>query len=241
MVTSQSKALGFSSLEVVFSMTAFLLMWIGSLRCNFVQFNVISGYSEPLSLQFGMWRLRTWTFAATVDAAYLIEGCGSYPDGIDIDPSWKAARAFSIMAFIFGLFVLIGSCVAGCAIISDRGIKTYGVLAPGYLLTAIFQGLTLLLLNSNVCRDNGLVKEAMDLTRVTFTDVCSIGQGAKLIISATVFWFAAAFTSFAARHFEKAESGVVEEEEEQGDNLEKPEELKAEQAESGQAGEEVPQ
>jgi len=75
---------------------------------------------------------------------------------------------------------------------SDAG-KTTGRVAPFYLLTAICQGLTLLFLNSQMCKDNSLLSEG---TSVVWPESCSLGTGANCIISATVFWFAAAASSF---------------------------------------------
>ena len=80
-------------------------------------------------------------------------------------------------------------------------------MAPAYLLTAIFQGLTLLLLNSNACLNNSLVQdlEEGDLQDITFPDTCSLGQGANLVIAATSLWFAAGVASYAAHKAEKEE------------------------------------
>ena len=43
------------ALETTFAVTAFILMWIGSIRCNFIKFTDTAGTSEPVSLQFGIW------------------------------------------------------------------------------------------------------------------------------------------------------------------------------------------
>ena len=75
-----------------------------------------------------------------------------------------------------------------------------------YLLTSITQGLTLLLLSSNACNSNVLTGlGGPSLSNVSFEDTCSISTGAKLVISATVFWFSAAVASFFAHRAEKAE------------------------------------
>ena len=60
---------------------------------------------------------------------------------------------------------------------------------------AIFQGLTLLFLDSAVCKaeTNPLLSEGGSLS---WPDTCAISSGAKYFISATVFWVAAAVSSF---------------------------------------------
>ena len=66
-----------------------------------------------------------------------------------------------------------------------------GRVAPLYLLTAVFQGLTLLFLNSKACTNNPLVQ----FGSLDWQETCSISAGAKCFISAMVFWFAAAVSS----------------------------------------------
>ncbi|KAL7532980.1 hypothetical protein ACHAXR_007656, partial [Thalassiosira sp. AJA248-18] len=191
---------------MMFCITAFLLMWIGSMRCDFIQFKDESGIAadNPPTLQFGMWRYQSYTYAVNVDGAFIFETCNYYPNYQEIDPTWKTAQAFSILAFIFGIFVLVGACAFACTIDGEDNFLTKSWLAPAlYLTTAIFQGLSLLLLSSNACNKNLVVKTANQTTFAQFPDTCSLNTGANLIISATVMWFAAAFASFAARKIER--------------------------------------
>jgi hypothetical protein len=58
---------------------------------------------------------------------------------------------------------------------------------------AIFQGLTLLFLDSAACKANPLLD---GLGSIIFQGTCTISTGAKCFISATVFWAAAAVSSF---------------------------------------------
>lgn len=182
-------------------------MWIGSINCNFVKFTDTSGTSEPISLQFGIWYYQFWSLVYSASGTFVFESCHGYPDSIELDSSWKAARAFSILAFISAIIVLIAACMSLCG--SNPG-KSYVWEAPVYAMTAFFQGLTLLLLNSNACNGNTMV-QSLDpsLSNVTFPDTCSMDTGAKLSISATVFFFASSVASFLAH---KAEKAVMEEE-----------------------------
>ena len=75
-----------------------------------------------------------------------------------------------------------------------------------YLLITICQGLVLLLLASNACDSRVLTGLGTpQLRNVTFEETCQMATGAKLVVSATVFWFCAAVTSFLANKAERAE------------------------------------
>ena len=145
--------------------------------------------------------------------------CDSYPDSISLDDSWKAARAFSILAFIFGFITLVINLAAACA----RPDNAKAVIGPGYTLTCIFQGLNLLFINSNACKNNTLVKELNDpsspMKDIYFQDACSISTGAKFIIAAVVLYFVASILSCVARAEEKEEERPQEG---QGDSLTDP-------------------
>ena len=127
---------------------------------------------------------------------------------MNLDSSWKAARAFSILAFIFAIVVVFVKCCATCSPDPEKAYAGGGkVVPPLYLLTGIFQGLSLLFLNSQACKNNHLIKFAWE--GVEWPETCSMATGAKCIISATVFWIAAALTSFQGnKAFEKERTGI---------------------------------
>ena len=65
---------------------------------------------------------------------------------------------------------------------------------------ALFQGLSLLVLNSVLCNNNTLVaqleEEAANLgNSLVFSDTCSISTGANCAIAAMIFWLVSAVTS----------------------------------------------
>mmetsp|Transcript_34560 Transcript_34560/g.73632 ORF Transcript_34560/g.73632 Transcript_34560/m.73632 type:complete len:246 (-) Transcript_34560:156-893(-) len=155
------------------------------------------------------WYYQWWSYLFTTSGTYAFESCNAYPNYTYIDPAWKAARAFGIISFIFSVIMLVTACISGCA--NNRGYAlTHVWEAPMYLLTAICQGLVLLLLSSNACNNyvlNGLGFSDELLSNVSFSETCTISTGAKLVISATVFWFCAAVASFLAHRAEIAEAG----------------------------------
>ncbi|KAL7540071.1 hypothetical protein ACHAXR_009853 [Thalassiosira sp. AJA248-18] len=190
-------------------MTAFILMWFGSARCDLVKFTDISGTSEPITREFGIpanqwfssfdnqypisvrkrWSYQYWALVASSGGAYVVKTCQTYPDSTEFDASWKAAKAFDVLTFMFSIIILVVWCIGACyAQYSPGGGRVF----PLYILTGIFQGLVLIILDSKVCKDNYLVEWGA----AEFPDTCSLATGGKCIISSMVFWFAAALSSF---------------------------------------------
>ena len=63
---------------------------------------------------------------------------------------------------------------------------------------SLFEGLSLLFLSSNACKNNVLVREMSNSPirdDVAFEETCSLSAGAKCVISSCVFFFLAAVTS----------------------------------------------
>ena len=68
------------------------------------------------------------------------------------------------------------------------------------MVCALFQGLTLLFLDSKACHDNSLIpalqQQASDLgVDLTYATSCTMGAGAKCSIAGTVLWFMAAIAA----------------------------------------------
>jgi len=110
--------------------------------------------------------------------------CLNYPPGTVIDPSWMSARVFYY--FWVGLGML--SALVNLPVTSrDRIVR---VLGPGLMMTAICACLTFLVLNGDICRDNG---------------GCDISTGAYLVIPAIGLCFLASIVSFVAYAEQKNE------------------------------------
>ena len=85
----------------------------------------------------------------------------------------KIARAFSVLALVSGgLFLLMDF---GMMAMSPNRNRLYSSGGMNYMICSLFAGLTLLMLNSSLCSDDG---------------GCRISKGAKIMISSTVMWFA---------------------------------------------------
>lgn len=198
-----------SLLTTSFALAAFILMWVGSVRCNFLKFTDISGTSEPISFEFGIWAYQYWTAVFSTEGTYMFKTCYRYPDSLVLDAPWKATRAFGVLAFVSAIIVMVVKCTYACSSDPEKVYSGGRGVAPLYLLTGIFQGLTLLFLHSKACTNNALVGLA-DNDAVVFPDTCSISTGAKCIISATVFWLCAALSSFQEQKALEEERSFVE-------------------------------
>ena len=131
---------GLSGIGAIFAIIAFILMWIASLRCAFVKFPSTSGNSGDADMQLGLWYYTFISFLVSTGGTYAFESCNVYPETVTMDASWKAARAFSVIAFICGIIMLVAACVSLCCNPAKRGYgSTYVWEAPGYLLTALCQ------------------------------------------------------------------------------------------------------
>jgi hypothetical protein len=103
---------------------------------------------------------------------------------------WNSAKAFSIIAVCVGGIATIASCVA------LGKPKLWMIISMVLIITTIFQGLTFLYFSSNAC---SLADSLVDykgtsskLVNLSIGDECALAAGAKLGISATVFWFVSA-------------------------------------------------
>mmetsp|Transcript_3986 Transcript_3986/g.6590 ORF Transcript_3986/g.6590 Transcript_3986/m.6590 type:complete len:249 (+) Transcript_3986:112-858(+) len=212
------KSQGFAILSLVFIVTAFCCMWAGSVRCNFLKFDGTDDNGEPFTMELGLWYYAFYTWVVQQSgsglglAFYQYNTCNSYESYTPIDPTWKTAQAFAIITFIFGVFTLVVGCISSCitnCFSSENGFATtYGWQAPLCLFTALSQGLILLILASNACNSKVLIGLGGRQTwNATFDETCSLSTGANLCISALVFWFCAAVTSFMAHRFEQEEEG----------------------------------
>ncbi len=175
---------------------AFIITLFGASYCNFLTFSQsIEGVEDPYVLHYGVWWYRGWAAVSTTEGNYLLETCFAYDENTVIDSKWKSARAFSTMALIIGGAASTWSLCAGCLQPSKKMFQMTGML---YMVCCFFTGMTLLMLESNACKNNEDVaafEKAFPRLGINFQDSCSMGAGAKTTISANVLWFVAAIAS----------------------------------------------
>jgi hypothetical protein len=141
-----------------------------------------------------------------------------YDFDYDVDSKWKTVKAFAIMTPIIGGIVMICSCFACCVpSVSPSLWKLAGML---FILMSLFQGLTLLIIRSNVCNDNPARNFLTEVSTPVFGEVfpeqCDLSSGFKLAISAVVFFFVAGVMALMMPSLEKgaqSTDGAVEEKE----------------------------
>ena len=132
-----------------------------------------------------------------------MESCNYYPDNsVEVDTHWRSARAFSALTIIIGglttFWVVLSWCIRGFRS-GERAKSLLRCAAMMYMVCCLFQGLTLLLLTSNACYNNGMV--GLTATALTnsivnfdgeFPTTCEMASGGKATIAAVVMWFLAA-------------------------------------------------
>lgn len=192
-------------------MTAFLLTLVGVMRCDFLKFTSVDG---TFTDHFGVWQFGQWAYLTNGQEAWVYEGCFVYPDSVVIDSKWMAARVFSAIVLFGGTLFFMYNAYSACVGYTDKMGTSHACLGVCQLLLSLFSGLTLLVLDSNLCKNNVLLGEL--LRKFLFNDQCELSTGANCFISATVFWFAAALCSLSASRSKKEETG------EAGEGLDEP-------------------
>jgi len=163
--------------------------------CNFIVLTGTDAAGDEVSFVRGIWRGQLGPD----------ETCGSYRGSdIYLDRRWNSARAMSVIAQIFAGLAFFASVFAMKA--STRNKASLSSLGSLATKACLFEGLTLLFLSSSAC------DSLSDVEPVT----CTMDQGGKLAIAATVLWFVAG-TSMActmaaviAQRAEDEETGKVE-------------------------------
>eukprot|EP00978_Attheya_sp_CCMP212_P025200 scaffold80694_cov47-Attheya_sp.AAC.1 len=169
----------------VFVATSVILSFLANISCNAVSF--YSPLREGKTMHFGVFMRRgivVWNDWEG-DPVWA-KTCISY-DGDDMDPDakWKTAKAFAIIAIVLGTLL---PCI-GCFM--PKFEKPIGACL---LLVCLFQGLTLLILESNLCKNNNVINfwnavipdEEADKR---FSTECSRDWGYNCNIACVIFWF----------------------------------------------------
>mmetsp|Transcript_22324 Transcript_22324/g.46932 ORF Transcript_22324/g.46932 Transcript_22324/m.46932 type:complete len:249 (-) Transcript_22324:302-1048(-) len=181
----------------IFAAVAFTLSWFAGIWCHFVQFTSTSGTSStsPITVNFGIWYYQGYQVVdSPVQGTVVLQTCNQYPSGTNIDAAWRSARAFSTMTLIIGGIVTFFALLSGFLYPSSTSYKSGGL---AFLLCCLFQGLSLLLLDSNACNYNEMIDDLeksfndSNSIHLDFEETCSLGPGAKCAIASTVFWFVA--------------------------------------------------
>jgi hypothetical protein len=184
-------------LQALLAVFALITATLASFWCETIKFIPSSRRRLSIpSLHFGLWSVRSTTIdnlGIAGNVRIVVRNtCVSYPSLLNIDSSWKAARAFSVVALILGCVVTLTLVVLSC-ISSDFTKRSWSLLVVLCLvILPLFQGLTFLILQSNACRDNAVVTSIGILQGVSsYSDECDWDAGSSANVAAVVLWFAA--------------------------------------------------
>lgn len=111
----------------------------------------------------------------------------------DFDTTFNSARAFAIAANVFGSFPFFTLMISSCCYIDADRLKGLSFFLT---MACFFQGMSLLLLKSDICEAGFFEQYFPNAPNGTFDSVvadvnCSLGRGSKLAITATVLYFLA--------------------------------------------------
>ncbi|KAL7427740.1 hypothetical protein ACHAXM_000981 [Skeletonema potamos] len=217
MTNSSSNSL--SLLSAVFAAIAFFLSWSSAFNCNYVSFT--TAQDTNLSLGFGLWSHSWYAISVPLNGSYIFQACIGYGSSVAIDGPMKAARVFAILALTLGGVIFFSSLISGCVHnpnTNNNDIKRTRSEGVAYLFACLFQGLSLLLLNSpTICTNNQLIHQLQSDMEgrtsssnipIEFSTTCSISTGARCCIAAIVFWFMAALVSCQATSVARKEEEI---------------------------------
>jgi hypothetical protein len=111
----------------------------------------------------------------------------NYPSSMNVDNNLRAARTFNAITFILSASFIMIEFLSGC--LSTNATKSCTQSGGlGYLVCCLCSGLSLLILDSNVCKSNVLMEQIPGFEEAT----CSMSKGGKSVVAATVLYFVAA-------------------------------------------------
>jgi len=171
---------------------AFIVSIFAGTYCKFISFTSTNNDgNDPITLYFGIWNYQGWSVVNTaVQGTVILETCHNYPSGTKLDSDWRSARAFSTLALIIGGIVTFWALLVWCIYPTKQMYNAGGIL---FVLCCLFQGLSLLLTNSEACRN---LQPDLENSSIYFQSACSMAMGAYCAIAATVLWFVAAIAAW---------------------------------------------
>jgi hypothetical protein len=187
-------------IPIIFGTIAMFMGTIANIGCASFQFT--SDRDERLYV--GLWSYRTSVAIEFNNNVYIRAVCANYEYledeydyEVDFDQKENSIRALGITAPVLGGIFCILVCISPCCPVKPALWKLGGLFA---WIVCIFQGLTMMALESDICKNNpalGFVKylqsEIFDDRDVLgeFPDECSWASGFRIGISSVVFWFIA--------------------------------------------------
>ena len=179
----------------VMAFTAVVLSISSVAWCEFIEFEIPGGATPG----FGAWRYQSFYLVGTENDVYKVASCASMPDSWDMDTKWMSSRVFSVLAPLLGILASISL------------FKSAKLGAGLFLLTTLFQGLTLLLLKSDLCdvATNPFFESLPESTTNSISD-CKVARSGTISCVATSFFFVAAVLAALPREAEEAGEAAID-------------------------------
>mmetsp|Transcript_18103 Transcript_18103/g.26895 ORF Transcript_18103/g.26895 Transcript_18103/m.26895 type:complete len:229 (+) Transcript_18103:103-789(+) len=171
-----------------FSALIALILCFAGTSCKFLSIST-TDVTTPFSLDFGLWYHQTVN--VTSNGIIASSTCSLYPPDQQVDSAWVAARVFNLIAIILGATVIIFDGCSGCITTNPKKRLQGGAVV--YLIVAFCSGMSLILLNTNICSSNRNSTVAA-LNNMDFSS-CVLSTGGKSAIASCVFWVVAAVLS----------------------------------------------
>jgi len=165
---------------------AMILTVLGNARCQTISFKRIEtvDIDDTAERKFGPFYTRDWVARQTpTGTTFYRYECVNYPEGTHRDSKWKAVVAFAAITVIVGGITLFYTFMA--PFLSFRSVHLWKLTGFLYIFCSITQGLTLLILESDLCKNNYFLSAAQ------YESECHGDWGFVLNIVSVVFWFLA--------------------------------------------------
>jgi hypothetical protein len=182
----------FGILPAFLALTALVFSLISNFWCRSHNFKALNKYWP--TWQFGIWRYRHTTYkrASVIGDGgdtWMVDrhSCHAYPGNTKIDGAWKAARVFSILSTILGTLILLSLLAA--PFVFRHKLNLWRMLALlTLLLMPLFQGLTFLILRSDMCRNNNEFDQLGNSMQGYDAD-CRWDTGSTFNLISVLLWF----------------------------------------------------
>ena len=185
------KDMCFGFIAATLATTAICLSFLSNFWCETIAFQPLRGNGDNIFIPtrtFGPFYAKELV-AGTVgqfggeDYFVIGEKCVNLSDDISKDANWKTTQAFAIITVVIGGIMVFWTWLAPCFGGFKRFWKPAGLV---YILCSIFQGLTLLFLESAACTANNVITLG-----AAYKQTCEWDWGTQTNISSVVFWFLA--------------------------------------------------
>lgn len=202
--------LGFSCLGLLvplFGTTAWICSMVSAFWCESVVFESSALQSEYGDFAFGPWTMQETQLVQTGSGEgttfFIRETCVSHD--LEADSKLKTVRAFTVIVAIVGGLLNVWILMNNCLYFMKP--SKWNFVIGMYVIMTLFQGLTFLLLDSEVCTSNPLEEYLREndanktdeewqnfIDAVYPTSSCQWAGGMTCNVIATVFWFVTALT-----------------------------------------------